>query len=79
MSDHRPIRGSFAVRTKSVNKLNYASVYDQASQAAELFLQNRVQEYCVQWTAHACRSRFEEAYERLNACHWDISHVFRNI
>jgi hypothetical protein len=79
MSDHKPIRASFTVGTKVVQSQKYEALYDQMTRASQDYVNERLREFYIQWTAHACRESYHEALHRLDQCHWDMSLVFRNV
>lgn len=77
MSDHRPIRASFSVATKSVKRSEYVKVRELGVQSLGSYVDAQLQERLVHWTAHAGRLSYESALRRLGDCNWDIECVFR--
>ena len=79
MSDHKPIRASFTVGTKVVQSQKYEALYEQMTRASQDYVNERLREFYIQWTAHSCRESYQEALYRLDQCHWDMNLVFRNV
>lgn len=76
-SDHRPVRGTFWVITKVIDKSFFDQVFDSAIDSANQFMKSQSREYCILWTALLANCTVEEAVSILSSCNWDLCNVFK--
>jgi hypothetical protein len=77
ISDHRPVHGTFSVKTKAVDKELFNQVMDSAVDSANKFMKSQSREFFILWTALLANTTIEEAVSILSSSNWDLSNVLK--